>query len=276
MLQTIGLLVLVAVISAAGGYAAAHRRARAREEQVLITARKQATAEHAHMVEELDAYARMVAHNLKNPLGGITGYTSVLIHELEAGTRPPAELIRFARHIEQGSDRMSDMIDELLLLARMRTTDEIETTPIDTSALVRRTLDRLQFLIEEREAKITLPTEEWPLVEGHAPWIEEIWANYISNAIQHGGDPPHLELGATVTDGVARFWVRDNGPGIAPEEQTKIFEPFTRLNPARTKGHGLGLSIVKRIADKLGAQVGVESTVGQGSTFYFALPVLEL
>ena len=69
-----------------------------------------------------------------------------------------------------------------------------------------------------------------------------------------------------------RFWVRDNGDGLTPEEQARLFTPFTRLDQVRAKGHGLGLSIVKRIVDKLGGQVRVESEVGQGSVFSFTLP----
>jgi signal transduction histidine kinase len=69
-----------------------------------------------------------------------------------------------------------------------------------------------------------------------------------------------------------RFWVRDNGPGLPPEEQTRLFTPFTRLNQTRARGHGLGLSIVRRIVEKLGGQVGVESEVGRGSVFSFTLP----
>jgi signal transduction histidine kinase len=72
-----------------------------------------------------------------------------------------------------------------------------------------------------------------------------------------------------------RFFVRDNGPGLTPEKRAKVFTPFTRFHHARAKGHGLGLSIVQRIVEKLGGQVGVESEVGKGSTFYFTLPRLD-
>ena len=84
-----------------------------------------------------------------------------------------------------------------------------------------------------------------------------------------------MELGATAQpDGMVRFWVRDNGPGLASEDQARLFIPFTRLNQVRAKGHGLGLSIVRRIVEKLGGQVGVEShgLPGQGSSFFFTLP----
>lgn len=73
-------------------------------------------------------------------------------------------------------------------------------------------------------------------------------------------------------DGMVKYWVRDNGRGLSPEEQNQLFVPFTQLNQVRAKGHGLGLSIVQRIVEKLGGQVGVESGLGDGSVFWFALP----
>jgi signal transduction histidine kinase len=133
---------------------------------------------------------------------------------------------------------------------------------------------RLSDLIEERQAEIVLPeASAWPVALGHAEWIVEVWVNYFSNAIKYGGQPPCMKLGAEAQpDGMVRFWARDNGHGLSPEEQARLFTPFTRLNQVRAKGHGLGLSIVRRIVEKLGGQVGVESRIGQGSSFFFTLP----
>jgi signal transduction histidine kinase len=106
--------------------------------------------------------------------------------------------------------------------------------------------------------------------------VEEVWVNYISNAIKYGGQYPHIELGATVqTDGMVQFWVSDRGHGISEEDQDRLFVPFTQLSEVRVRGHGLGLSIVRRIVEKLGGEVGVESTIGEGSTFYFSLRGVE-
>jgi two-component system sensor histidine kinase/response regulator len=113
----------------------------------------------------------------------------------------------------------------------------------------------------------------WPGASGYGPWVEEVWVNYLSNAIKYGGKPPHVELGAELqTNNMVCFWVRDNGPGIPPEARARLFTPFTRLDQVRTQGHGLGLSIVRRIVEKLGGQVGVTSASGQGSAFSFTLP----
>jgi signal transduction histidine kinase len=130
---------------------------------------------------------------------------------------------------------------------------------------------RLSALIEERTAEITLP-EAWPTALGYGPWVQEVWVNYLSNALKYGGTPPVIELGASPQDGSIRFWVKDNGPGITAEDQARLFTPFTRIDQAAAQGHGLGLSIVHRIIEKLGGTVGVESEVGAGSTFWFTLP----
>ena len=131
---------------------------------------------------------------------------------------------------------------------------------------------RLVRIRQESRAEIVVP-DRWPVALGYGPWVEEVWVNYLSNGIKYGGTPPRLELGGTAqSDGMVRFWVRDNGPGISKENQGQLFTPFTRLRQARAKGHGLGLSIVRRIVEKLGGQVGVESDLGQGSTFCFTLP----
>jgi signal transduction histidine kinase len=82
-----------------------------------------------------------------------------------------------------------------------------------------------------------------------------------------------VELGGeALPEGMARFWVRDSGPGLTPEEQTRLFTPFTRVGQPRATGHGLGLSIVRRIVERLGGQVQVQSAPGQGSVFSFTLP----
>jgi two-component system, sensor histidine kinase and response regulator len=100
-----------------------------------------------------------------------------------------------------------------------------------------------------------------------------VGANYLSNALKYGGQPPYVELGAsTRSEGVVHFWVRDNGPGIPPVVRTHLFTAFNHVGRIHHLEHGLGLSIVLQIVDKLGGQVGVESEPGTGSLFYFTLP----
>jgi PAS domain S-box-containing protein len=236
-----------------------------------ITARKQAEAERERLIHELDAFSHTVAHDLKNPLQGIIGYASLLAGDSDRFT--PDELARYLTLIEQYGYQMTAIINELLLLASVRKLDEINTQPVYMTPLLKSVLSRLDFLIQESSAQVVMLSGDWPVARGYAPWIEEVWANYISNAIKYGGQPPRVELGADrLPDSRLRFWVRDNGQGIPPEKRAKLFAEFTRLEYQRVEGHGLGLSIVRRIMDKLGGDVGVDSTIGEGSVFSFILP----
>jgi predicted ATPase/signal transduction histidine kinase len=217
---------------------------------------------------ELDAFARTVAHDLKNPLGTIGGYARYLLDDLREIDAD--ELADVLGRIEQTGNQTVRIVNELLLLASVRKGD-VKLVPVDMSEVIDDALRRLDGVIREYGATIHRP-ERWPSGIGHAAWIEEIWANYISNALKYGGRPPVVHLGADVEGDTLRFWVRDNGAGISAAEQGKVFSEFTRLEGVRAEGHGLGLSIVKRIADRLDSQIGLTSTLGEGSVFYFTLP----
>ncbi len=247
-----------------------------------VTALKEAEEQlrrYAQQLEEqnaeLDAFAHTVAHDLKNPVNVFLGYASMLEKEWESIS--PDTRQKFLHILVQQGHKMNTIINELLLLASVREVEEVDRRPLDMEVIVDEALSQLHYLIKEFQAEVILP-ERWPQAVGHAPWVEAMWVNYISNAIKYGGRPPRVELGADVVQGegetpaTVRFWVRDNGPGLSPEEQNRLFTPFERLHKARAEGHGLGLCIVQRIAGKLGGQVGVESEPGQGSTFYFVLP----
>ncbi|MEW5959495.1 MAG: hybrid sensor histidine kinase/response regulator [Chloroflexota bacterium] len=221
--------------------------------------------------EDLDAFAHTVAHDLQSSLSLMVGYAETLAQD--HSDIPPKELDMYLQLIAQNGRKMSNIIDALLLLAGVRK-KKVQPEPLAMAPLVTEALQRLATLVQDYQPEITLP-ETWPTAWGYGPWVEEVWVNYLSNAIKHGGRPPELTVGATVQPGgMVRFWVRDNGPGLSPEEQSRLFTPFTRLEQARTKGYGLGLSIVRRIVEKLGGEVGVESEgiSGQGSVFSFTLP----
>jgi signal transduction histidine kinase len=181
------------------------------------------------------------------------------------------EGVRYLAVIEQRSQKMSNIINELLLLSRLRK-EEVKSRPLAMDSIVDEVLQRLSPMIDEYGAEIVLP-DDWPEAVGYASWIEEVWVNYISNAIKYGGRPPRMMLGVDEHEnGLVRFWVEDNGPGLSSEAQSRLFTPFERLDQVSLEGHGLGLSIVQRIITKLEGKVGVESTKGEGSLFWFALP----
>jgi signal transduction histidine kinase/DNA-binding response OmpR family regulator len=254
---------LVETLAASGAIAVDNAR--------LVETLRQQTAELQARNEDLDAFAHTVAHDLKTPLGVIIGYADVLMDDCAVALEENEEARYYLQSIERNGRKMGNIIGELLLLAEIRKT-EVQVEPLDMAAVVAEARQRLAYMIEECQADITWP-DEWPVALGYGPWIEEVWANYLSNGIKYGGEPPRLELGASVQeDGFVRFWVGDNGPGIAPEGQSRLFTPFTQLGQVRATGYGLGLSIVRRIVEKLGGQVGVESEGEQGSAFFFTLP----
>jgi signal transduction histidine kinase len=177
--------------------------------------------------------------------------------------------IEFLSSAERLCTQMTSTIDALLWFSQLRSNDEVAVEPLDMGKIVESSLQRLTAAVTQNQAEVVLP-ESWPAAAGNAGWVEEVWTNYISNAIKYGGSPPRVELGASLEE-PRRFWVRDNGAGLTDEQRSRLFTEFTRLDPKRVEGHGLGLSIVQRIVEKLGGAVGCDSTPGQGSTFWFTL-----
>jgi signal transduction histidine kinase len=170
---------------------------------------------------------------------------------------------------------MLEIVEEMLVLATIKQED-VDCEWLDMAKIVTEVGERLAYFTEENLAEIITPNS-WPGALGKPSWVQQVWFNFMSNAVKYGGQPPQVELGATdLGNGYVRFWVRDNGKGLTPEQQTRLFTPFERLEQKSTKGHGLGLSIVRRIVEKLGGEVGVESVVGEGSTFYFTLPAARM
>jgi signal transduction histidine kinase len=220
-------------------------------------------------IAELDAFAHTVAHDLKSPLWLMTGFAEMLLADF--GNVMPEGMREYVESIERTGKKGIRIVEEILLLASVERQD-VKITAVDMQPVVTSALERLQMMLQEYGPTIIQP-ENWPSARGYAPWLEEVWVNYFSNALKYGGRPPLVECGATLLDGNrVKFWVQDNGVGIAPEDQRKLFAEFRKLETARNEGHGLGLSIVQRIIHQLGGEVGVESQIGQGSCFYFVLP----
>lgn len=218
----------------------------------------------------LDAFAHTVAHDLQNPLAALSGFTELLRRDDIVQNEP--RRLHILDMLGSNLHKVSNIVRELLLLASVRRTD-IPKRQLNMSNIVESALMRLNHLLDAKNVTLTY-THKWPTAIGYAPWIEEVWENYISNAIKYGGTPPIIELGATETTDSVTFWVRDNGIGLTPEAKSIVFAPFTQVNQIQATGHGLGLSIVNQIIEKLDGSVGVDSTIGVGSTFYFTLPKL--
>ncbi|MEP7133868.1 MAG: HAMP domain-containing sensor histidine kinase [Chloroflexota bacterium] len=218
--------------------------------------------------KELRAYASTVAHDLKEPLA-VMVITSDQITNIPDLTLEALKL--YLGQIRSAVHQMDTIINALLLFAKVSQT-EAPVEHMDMSLVVANVQNRLSHMLQEHQAQLDLP-EFWPDAIGYAPWIEEVWANYLSNALKYGGRPPHVKLGASIQpNGMIQYWMRDNGLGLSLDAQAQLFTQFTQIGNISGLGHGLGLSIVLRIVEKLGGQVGIESEVGKGSLFFFTLP----
>jgi signal transduction histidine kinase len=222
--------------------------------------------------EALDTYAHSVAHDLKNPLTLIVGFADLLRDGM--ATMPTESIHESLATIVEYSVKMSHIVDALLMLASVGKDEEVEREALDMGEIIVAVLRRIEHMVREYEAEVVGPVE-WPPVLGYRMWLEEVWFNYLSNAIKYGGRPPRLMLGFDQpADGVVRFFVDDNGDGLPVDDPMALFLPQPRRQrPANVDGHGLGLSIVQRIINRLGGAVGAERIDGGGSRFSFTLPL---
>lgn len=235
----------------------------------LIVARD--VTEKNRLLRELDDYARIVAHDLRNPIGVIRGRLDLLAASL--GADPPPDALEIVQTTQEICGSVDRIVHDLLLLATRPKRAGSEHARVDTAKIVEGVLLDLDGLIEESGAQIERPPT-WHDAMGYAGWVREAWANYLVNAIEHAGSPPRIRLGSFEDGGWVLFWVQDNGWGLTEEDQSKLFVELDGSSMAPPQGSGLGLSIVKRVVENLGGAVGVESTVGVGSTFWFTLPAV--
>ncbi len=246
-----------------------------RSEKALREANRQlqeGIASREKLIADLDAFAHTVAHDIMNTLGAIV--TASDLTKAYLANKDYDSVSDLNNLVERSANKTLHITRELLTLASVRQ-QEVNRLPLDMAAIIDEAENRLHNMIAEKQAQILKP-EKWPVAIGHAPWVEEVWVNYLSNGIKYGGTPPVLELGANpLKTGFIRFWIKDNGAGLSEEEQASLFNKYTRLAPKGAPGHGLGLSIVKRIMEKLDGKVGVTSPKGGGSVFYFDLPTGE-
>ncbi len=255
------------------GVLRAHLRGLIRKSQEQAALRHYA-AELEDANRELEAYAHVIAHDLKSPLGNIKSYLDVLELTLE---RDPAKAQNIVGRIREVTEHMVVMVRHLLWMARLRHSDEAMQA-VDVYSVVQ----NLMVRFPPNKAQIDV-AEDLPPAMGHIPWIEEIFANLIENAIKYMGEgntTPLIQIRGTMLNNheQIRYEVQDNGIGIKPEDQERLFAMFSQAqpaqNPRRRNSFGLGLSIVHQIINNLSGHVGVDSEPGQGSTFWFTLPAV--
>ena len=235
---------------------------------------KNAELEHREELKqknaELERFNYTVSHNLKSPLVTIKGFLGCLEQDLARFDRERIE--RDMHHIHTAADKMARLLDELLEMSRV---GRIVNPPVRVAfqTLVKEALDAVTGRIMARRVEVRLGNESVAL-HGDRSRLVEIWQNLMENAVKFMGDQPspRIEIGAEPHGRDTVFFVRDNGIGIDPRHQSKIFGLFEKLDPNRD-GTGLGLALVKRIVELYKGTIWLESQgLGHGACFRFTLP----
>jgi light-regulated signal transduction histidine kinase (bacteriophytochrome) len=218
---------------------------------------------------ELEQFAYLASHDLQEPLRMVSSFVRLLAEDFKGKLGPDAdEYIGFAL---DGASRMQQLIRELLEYARVGR-DKLDAETVDVEALVAELAKDLEPTI--REARAEIRCGRLPKVRGNGRELRQVMLNLLSNAIKFRGDrPAKIQVGAAADGPLCRFTVRDHGIGIAAEHHERIFGIFQRLH-ARSQypGTGIGLAICKKIVERHGGRMGLESKIGDGSTFWFTLP----
>ena len=214
-----------------------------------------------------------VSHELRTPLTSIRGYTETLLESDEMAGGSARE---FLQVIRRNAERMGRLTEDLLVLARVESGEEkLDIRPHAAQELVIEAANSMGETAKTAEMEIVTDGVPQSQVMADAYAIHQVFANLISNAVRYAQNGKKITIGALEKKNDIEFYVRDQGPGIASEHLPRIFERFYRVDKARSResgGTGLGLAIVKHIVLNHGGTVRVESTLGQGSTFYFGLP----
>jgi light-regulated signal transduction histidine kinase (bacteriophytochrome) len=226
------------------------------------------TARLARSNEELQRFATVASHDLREPLRVVSGFADLLARRYGDQLGPDGD--RFVQAITGGVKRMDEMIEALLAYARAGRADQ-PLKPVDANEVVTDVLHGLQRAVKDANAEVEV--ERLPIVTGNAAALRQLFQNLIANAIKFVNEgPPHVRIWAAEVPEGWRFTVRDNGIGIAPEQADRIFGMFTRLHGSeRYAGTGVGLAVCQRIVDVHGGRIWFEPAPGGGSQFMFTI-----
>lgn len=264
-----------------------------RDDRLLAANRTlgQRTQELARKNEEVEAFVYIVSHDLRAPLVNLQGFSrelqlscDTLVHHLAGAPLPEGtlaavreltevEIPSSLRFISASTAKFERLINALLQLSRSGRR-ELRPEALDMNALVATTLDSLQRSIEESGTEIVVGS--LPAAVADATAVGQLLSNLVTNALRYlqPGRAGRIELGGGPENGANRYYVKDNGVGIPPAAQKRLFQVFQRFRPDLAEGEGIGLATVKRIVDRHGGRIWVESTEGTGTTFHFTLPAV--
>ncbi len=227
------------------------------------------TAELTTTNQQLEAFAYTIAHDLRSPLRSMQGFSAMLIEE--AGPALSEAGRDFGRRIGASAQFMDSLLQDLLAFSQI-TQERMAPVSLELEPIVHSVLSRLEKEIEEKNARVEL-VPPWPAVLAFEPTISQVLANLLGNALKFvaPGVTARVRVRAEERGQSVLTWVEDNGIGIASDHQEQIFRPFVRLHGDKYPGTGIGLAIVQKGVERMGGRVGVESTLGQGSRFWFEL-----
>jgi light-regulated signal transduction histidine kinase (bacteriophytochrome) len=225
--------------------------------------------ELARSNEELEQFAYVSSHDLQEPLRMIGSYLQLLERRYEGQLDDKAD--KYIHFAVDGAARMQNIINDLLAFSRV-TSRAKELEMSDVESIYNQVLINLEISIKENNAVIT--HDPLPKVMADDTQLSQVFQNLISNAIKfRGEDNPKIHIAAVREINQWLFSVQDNGIGIDPKHKDRIFEVFKRLHKRRDyPGTGIGLSICKKIIERHGGNIWVESELGNGSVFYFTIP----
>jgi signal transduction histidine kinase len=231
---------------------------------------EQRTTDLRSMVEGLESFNRSVSHDLRGPLGGISGAARLADDALQRGDDTLAR--RVLPHIADQAENSTRLVAALLSLAQVGDM-ALRLQVVDLRRMVTEVVD--QLTLEQGGQKMPqIEINPLPQVNADPELLQRVLVNLIGNAIKftRNGDPGLIEIGATRTSAEIEVFVRDDGVGFESDAAAKLFTPFARLHGAGFAGHGVGLSIVRRAVERHGGRVWAESEPGQGAVFRFSLP----
>ena len=227
------------------------------------------SAELQDTVQELERYSYSISHDMRAPLRAMKGYSDVLLEE--AASNLSEEHQGFLQKISSASQRLDRLIEDVLSYSVL-SRSKFKLKPIDADALIREIIEQYPGF---QKPQVDIHIEgTLPVVWANEATLTQCISNLLGNAIKFvpKGTPPRIVLRADAQEKEATIWIEDNGIGIAPNDLDRIFGIFVKVHAADSySGTGIGLSIVRRAAEKMGGQVGVESTLGQGSRFWIKL-----
>jgi PAS domain S-box-containing protein len=219
--------------------------------------------------QELEQFAYVASHDLQEPLRAVAGCVQML-GERNAGKLDDRS-IELMGHAVDGAKRLQTLINDLLAFSRVGSKG-LAKDWIDSRASVDKAIKNLEIAIKESDAAITVG--DLPKAWANPVTLTQLFQNLIANAIKFRGErKPEIHIDAKDADGETIFSVKDNGIGISPEYHTRVFGLFQRLHRKRDyAGTGVGLAICKKIVDRHGGRIWIESRPGEGANFLFALP----